>query len=73
MAEIFFHRCASRDLAGDHSFIFAADALNKLIVIDSRDRDIAGKITPGVRPHPGRGANLTHPKDGPVWATGNTL
>lgn len=57
--------------AGNRYFIVAANALNKLIVIDSRDRNIVGEIEAGVRPHPGRGANWEHPEYGPVWATGN--
>jgi len=57
--------------AGNRYFIVAANQLNKLIVIDSRNREIVGEIAAGVRPHPGRGANWEHPEYGPVWATGN--
>ncbi len=51
-------------------FITAANARNKLVVIDTKE----GKLTAitdtgGATPHPGRGANFTHPDLGPVWAT----
>jgi len=51
-------------------FITAANARNKLVVIDTKE----GKLvtitdTEGLTPHPGRGANFVHPDLGPVWAT----
>jgi nitrite reductase (NO-forming)/hydroxylamine reductase len=51
-------------------FITAANARNKLVVIDTKE----GKLTAitdtgGSTPHPGRGANFVHPDHGPVWAT----
>ena len=51
-------------------FITAANARNKLVVIDTKE----GKLTAitdtgGATPHPGRGANFMHPDYGPVWAT----
>jgi nitrite reductase (NO-forming)/hydroxylamine reductase len=57
--------------ARERYFIVAANALNKLIVIDSVERQVAAEIDVGVRPHPGRGANWDHPEFGPLWATGN--
>jgi len=38
-------------------------------VIDSKDQKVTALIDVGKIPHPGRGANFTHPKFGPVWAT----
>ncbi len=51
-------------------FLTAANARNKLVVIDTKK----GALTTifesgGEKPHPGRGANLNHPEHGPVWAT----
>ncbi len=51
-------------------FITAANARGKLVVIDTKDGELeAITETGGETPHPGRGANFTHPTFGPVWAT----
>ncbi len=52
-------------------FIVAANAENKLVVIDPATREFVASVEAGVKPHPGRGANWVHSKLGPVWATGN--
>lgn len=52
-------------------FIVAANNENKLVVLDTMEREVAAIIDVGVRPHPGRGANWVDPEYGPVWATGN--
>ncbi|MDZ7799517.1 MAG: cytochrome D1 domain-containing protein [Trueperaceae bacterium] len=57
--------------ARDRYFIVAANAMDKLIVIDTREREVTAEIEAGVTPHPGRGANWDHPELGPLWATGN--
>lgn len=57
--------------AQDRYFIVAANALDKLVVIDALDRTVTAEVTAGTTPHPGRGANWDHPEYGPVWATGN--
>jgi len=57
--------------AGDRYFVVAANALDKLMVIDAQERTLAAEVTAGEIPHPGRGANWVHPEFGPVWATGN--
>ncbi len=57
--------------AGERYFVVAANALDKVIVIDSLDRTVVAEVTAGNTPHPGRGANWVHPEFGPVWATGN--
>ncbi|WP_372613454.1 cytochrome D1 domain-containing protein [Aquicoccus sp.] len=51
-------------------FITAANARNKLVVIDTKEgKLVAITDTEGLTPHPGRGANFVHPDHGPVWAT----
>ena len=51
-------------------FITAANARGKLVVIDTKEGKLAAITeTGGETPHPGRGANFTHPVFGPVWAT----
>lgn len=51
-------------------FITAANARNKLVVIDTKEgKLVAITDTEGLTPHPGRGANFVHPDFGPVWAT----
>lgn len=51
-------------------FITAANAAHKLVVIDTKEGKLTTVVeTGGQTPHPGRGANFTHPTLGPVWAT----
>ena len=50
-------------------FMVAANASNKIAVVDTKDDKLAGIVDVGKIPHPGRGANFVHPKFGPVWAT----
>ncbi|WP_252733322.1 nitrite reductase [Paracoccus marinaquae] len=51
-------------------FITAANARNKLVVIDTKEGKLVSiEDTGGQTPHPGRGANFVHPTLGPVWAT----
>ena len=52
-------------------FLVAANASNKVAVVDTKDNKLAALIDVGKTPHPGRGANFTDPKYGPVWATGH--
>ncbi len=52
-------------------FLVAANASNKIAVVDTKDDKLAGLIDVGKTPHPGRGANFVDPKFGPVWATGH--
>ncbi len=52
-------------------FMIAANQSNKIGAVDLKDGKLAGLIDVGKIPHPGRGANFTHPKYGPVWATGH--
>jgi nitrite reductase (NO-forming)/hydroxylamine reductase len=50
-------------------FLVAANASNKIAVVDTKEDKLAALIDVGKVPHPGRGANFVHPKFGPVWAT----
>lgn len=52
-------------------FLTAANARNTIVVIDLKEGKLVKLIREGVgkTPHPGRGANLMHPKFGPVWVT----
>ena len=50
-------------------FMDAANASNKIAVIDIKEGKLAATINVGKVPHPGRGANFIDPKFGPVWAT----
>ena len=50
-------------------FLVAANASDKVAVVDTREDRLAALVDVGKTPHPGRGANFIHPKFGPVWAT----
>lgn len=51
-------------------FMVAANARNKIAVVDTKEDKLVALIeTGGATPHPGRGANFTHPVYGPVWST----
>jgi nitrite reductase (NO-forming)/hydroxylamine reductase len=50
-------------------FMDAANASDKIAVIDTKEGKLAAVVAVGKTPHPGRGANFVHPKFGPVWAT----
>jgi len=50
-------------------FLVAANASNKIAVVDTKQDKLAALVDVGKTPHPGRGANFVHPKFGPVWAT----
>ncbi len=51
-------------------FLVAANARDKVAVVDTKERKLVKVIpTGGSKPHPGRGANIMHPKYGPVWVT----
>ena len=52
-------------------FLVAANASNKIAVVDTKEGKLAALVDTKKIPHPGRGANFIHPKFGPVWATGH--
>ncbi len=51
-------------------FQIAANASNKMVVVDSEKWKLAAIIPVGKKPHPGPGANWVDPKCGPVGGTG---
>ena len=55
--------------ASGRYFMVAANASNKVAVVDTKENKLVGLVETGPTPHPGRGANFVHPKYGPVWAT----
>ncbi|MCB9896150.1 MAG: c-type cytochrome [Planctomycetes bacterium] len=53
-------------------FLVAANAKNKICVIDTETQQLVATIeSGGMVPHPGRGATIDHPAYGPLWATGH--
>lgn len=50
-------------------FLVAANARNRIAVVDTKESKLAAIVDVEATPHPGRGANFEHPKFGPVWAT----
>ena len=55
--------------ASGRYFLVAANASNKVAVVDTQTNTLVALIETGTTPHPGRGANFVHPEFGPVWAT----
>jgi len=55
--------------ASKRYFLVAANASNKVAVVDTKEGKLAALVDTAKIPHPGRGANFNHPKYGPVWAT----
>ncbi len=52
-------------------FLVAANASNKVAVVDTKEDKLVSLVDVGKTPHPGRGANFVDPQFGPVWATGH--
>jgi nitrite reductase (NO-forming)/hydroxylamine reductase len=57
--------------ASKRFFLVAANQSNKIAIVDTKEGKLVGLVEVGKIPHPGRGANFTDPKFGPVWATGH--
>jgi nitrite reductase (NO-forming)/hydroxylamine reductase len=67
-AERFLHD-GGFDSSGRY-FLVAANARDKIAVVDTKEGKLVSVLESGGKtPHPGRGANLMHPKFGPVWVT----
>jgi len=54
--------------ATGHYFLVAANASNKIVVIDVPNKKLVKIIETGVKPHPGRGTNIKN-KLGSLWVT----
>ncbi|MBF0319202.1 MAG: c-type cytochrome [Nitrospirae bacterium] len=52
-------------------FLVAANMRNKVAVVDTIDSKLVALVETGIKPHPGRGANIIHPEYGPIWCTGH--
>lgn len=53
-------------------FMDAANARNTISVIDAKEGKLVANIpSEGIKPHPGRGANVNSKKYGPVWISGH--
>jgi nitrite reductase (NO-forming)/hydroxylamine reductase len=57
--------------ASKRYFLVAANFRDTISVVDTKEKKLVKNIKVGVRPHPGRGANIDHPKYGPIWCTGH--
>jgi nitrite reductase (NO-forming)/hydroxylamine reductase len=57
--------------ASKRYFMVAANQSNKIAAVDAKEGKLAALVDVDKIPHPGRGANFTHPKFGPVWVTGH--
>ena len=67
-AERFLHD-GGLDSTGRY-FLVAANARDTIAVVDTLEGELEALVpSEGRTPHPGRGANITHPTYGPVWAT----
>ncbi len=51
--------------------LMAANARNTVVVVDTVEKKLVARVKVGTKPHPGRGANINHPKYGPIWCTGH--
>jgi len=58
------------DMTGQY-FLVAANAANKIVVVDVANKRLERIIETGIKPHPGRGANFEHPTYGNIWTTGH--
>jgi nitrite reductase (NO-forming)/hydroxylamine reductase len=52
-------------------FLVAANAKNKMCIVDTVEHKVINCIDTGKIPHPGRGANIIDPEYGPVYVTGH--
>ena len=58
------------DLTGQY-FLVAANAENKVVVVDVENKELEAIVETGETPHPGRGANIDHSTLGNLWLTGH--
>ncbi len=68
-SELFLHD-GGWDKTGQY-FLVAANAKNKIVVIDVKNQKLETIIETGIKPHPGRGANVNNSRYGNLWVTGH--
>ena len=56
--------------ASERYFLVAANASNKVVVVDVPNKKLEAIVDVGIKPHPGRGANIKN-KWGQLWVTGH--
>ncbi|MDH5397451.1 MAG: nitrite reductase [Cyclobacteriaceae bacterium] len=52
-------------------FLVAANASNKMVVVDVTNKKLETIIETGIKPHPGRGANVNNKEHGNLYVTGH--
>ncbi|MFN7065747.1 MAG: cytochrome D1 domain-containing protein [Aquificaceae bacterium] len=57
--------------ASKRYFLVAANFRDTISIVDTKEKKLAANVKVGKIPHPGRGANIDHPKYGPIWCTGH--
>jgi len=55
--------------ATGHYFLVAANAANKIVIIDVPNKKLVDIVETGIKPHPGRGTNITLANGDKVWIT----
>ena len=57
--------------ASKRYFLVAANFRDTISIVDTKEKKLVANVKVGRIPHPGRGANIDHPKYGPIWCTGH--
>ncbi len=57
--------------ASKRYFLVAANFRDTISIVDTKEKKLVKNVKVGRIPHPGRGANIDHPKYGPIWCTGH--
>lgn len=57
--------------ASKRYFLVAANFRDTISIVDTKEKKLAANVKVGRIPHPGRGANINHPKYGSIWCTGH--
>lgn len=55
--------------ASKRYFLVAANMRDRIVIIDTGTQKLSAIVETGVKPHPGRGANMMHERYGPIWCT----
>ena len=57
--------------ASKRYFLVATNFRDTISIVDTKEKKLVANVKVGRIPHPGRGANIDHPKYGPIWCTGH--